>query len=129
MSATDDGVYSLGENVDRLDDPVTINGRQIELFRDRELFFGTHDHHHHSHFLHGNFTVTSFHFGAQFKDEQFITDPTLAIGTSNAARVKHSDFDYRIDDFSFSKSSSEIVLTGSAIPAGLFCLYGICYGN
>ena len=121
MSATDDGVYSLSQNVDRLDDPVTINGRQINLIRDREIFFGGHDlHHDHGHFLHGNFTVTSSHFGGQFKDEQFITDPTLAIGTSNAARVLHAAFDYRIDDFSFSKSSSEVALTGSAIPQSKF---------
>ncbi len=122
LSATDDGVYSLGQNVDRLDDPVTINGRQIILYRNRELFFGSLDHHHlgHGHFLHDNFTVTSSHLGIQFKDEQFITDPTLAIGTSNAARVKHANFDYRINDFSFPKLSSEVELTGDAIPQGKY---------
>lgn len=122
LSATDNGIYALDSGIDRLDDPVTINGRQIAFFRDRELFFGTHDHHHHhghGHFLHGNFSVTSSHFGGQFKDEQFITDPGLAIGTSNAARVKHDAFDYRIDDFSYSKATSEVALTGDAIPAGL----------
>ena len=29
LSATDDGVYALATDVDRLDDPITINGRQI----------------------------------------------------------------------------------------------------
>ena len=118
LSATDTGIYALTENIDRLDDPITINGREIVLYRDRELFFGAHGHYHghHGHFLHGNFTVTSSHFGGQYKDEQFITDPTLVIGTSNAARVKHDAFDYRIGDFSYSKASSEVALTGSAIP-------------
>ena len=37
LSATDDGIYALAQNIDRLDDPVTINGRQISFFRDREL--------------------------------------------------------------------------------------------
>ncbi|KKN43342.1 hypothetical protein LCGC14_0703990 [marine sediment metagenome] len=117
LSATDDGVYSLAQNVDRLDDPVTINGRQIVLYRDRELFFGV-DHHHH-HFAHFTGQRTSFHH-TQFKDEQFITDPTLVIGSSDTAKVKHSDFSYEIQKKSYSKSSSEVALTGDAIPAGLY---------
>jgi hypothetical protein len=121
MSATDDGIYSIASDIDRLDDPVTINGRQIELFRDRELFFGTHDYYHRGHFLHGgNFTVTSSHLGIQFKDEQFITDPNLAIGTGDTAKVKHGAFDYRIQEKSYSKATSEVALTGDAIPAGLY---------
>ncbi len=121
LSATDSGIYSLSENIDRLDGPITINGRQIAFFRDRELFFGSFDHYHgHGHFLGGNFNLTSSHLGVQFKDEQFITDPTLAIGTSNAARVKHADFDYKIGDFSYSKATSEVALTGSAIPQGKY---------
>ena len=121
MSATDTGIYAIDSGVDRFDDPVTINGRQIEFMRDRELFFGGHHHHgRHHNFPHGNFVLTSSHLSGilpgQFTDEQFITEPTLVIGSSNAARVKHSDFSYRIDSFSYSKSSSEVALTGSTIP-------------
>lgn len=116
LSATDDGVYTLAQNIDRLDDPVTINGRRIVLYRDRELFFGRQDHGHH--FLHGHFHGTTLH--GQFKDEQFITDPALAIGTSDTKKVKHSDFDFEIQSKSYSKSSSEVALTGSAIPSGLY---------
>ncbi|KKM80027.1 hypothetical protein LCGC14_1343970 [marine sediment metagenome] len=118
LSATDDGVYALDQNVDRLDDPVTINGRQIVLYRDRERFFGGHDHHH-RHFTHFTGQRTSFHH-FQFKDEQFITDPTLVIGSSDATKVKHSDFSYEIKNKSYSKSSSEVTLTGDAIPQGLY---------
>lgn len=118
LSATDDGVYALGQNIDRLDDPVTINGRQIVLYRDRELFFGGHDHHHH-HFAHFIGQRTSFHH-FQFKDEQFITDPTLVIGSSDTKKVKHSDFSYEIQSKSYSKSSSEVDLTGDAVPTGLY---------
>lgn len=117
LSATDDGVYPLDQNVDRLDDPVTINGRQIVLYRYRELFFGGHEHHHHfSHFIGQR---TSFHH-FQFEDEQFITEPTLVIGSSDSKKVKHSDFSYEIQNKSYSKSSSEVDLTGDAIPQGLY---------
>ena len=116
LSAIDTGIYSLGENIDRLDDPVTINGRQIILYRDRELFFSAHHHHHFPHFI-GQRT-TFLH--DQYKDEQFITDPTLAIGTDDTTKVKHNDFDYEIKSKSYSKSSSEVDLTGDAIPTGLY---------
>ncbi len=119
LSATDDGVYSLNQRVDRLDDPVTINGRQIVLYRDRELFFGTDHHHRHHHFAHFTGQRTSFHH-FQFKDEQFITDPILVIGSSDTKKVKHSDFSYEIQNKSYSKSSSEVDLTGDAIPQGLY---------
>lgn len=119
LSATDDGIYSLAQNIDRLDDPVTINGRQIILYRDREIFFGTHDLYHRN-FLHDHFVGERTHFHSQYKDEQFITDPTLAIGTSDATKVKHSAFDYEIQSKSYSKASSEVTLTGDAIPAGLY---------
>lgn len=119
LSATDSGIYSIGQNIDRLDDPVTINGRQIVLYRDRELFFSVHRHRHHQHFSHFTGQRTSFHH-FQYKDEQFITDPNLAIGTSNTARVKHDAFDYVIQNKSYSKATSEVALTGDAIPQGLY---------
>lgn len=119
LSATDTGVYSIASNIDRFDDPVTINGREIVLYRDRELFFGTDDYHH-DYFLHGHFHGARTHLHGQYKDEQFITDPTLAIGTSDTTKVKHSDFDYVIQSKSYSKSSSEVALTGDAIPQGLY---------
>ena len=118
LSATDDGKYPLASNIDRLDDPVTINNREIVFYRDRELFFGVHDHHHH--FLHGHFHGARTTLHGQFEDEQFITDPTLAIGTSDTKKVKHSTFDFEIQSKSYSKTSSEVALTGSAIPSGLF---------
>lgn len=118
LSATDDGVYALASNIDRLDDPVTINGRGIVLYRDRELFFGTHDLH--RHFLHGHLFGSRTHLHGQYKDEQFITDPNLVIGTSNTARVKHDAFDFEIQSKSYSVATSEVALTGDAVPAGLF---------
>ncbi len=117
LSATDNGIYPIAQSVDRLDDPVTINGRQIELFRDRELFFGTERRHHdgfHGHSFIGSRTTS--HFLGQFEDEQFITDPGLAIGTDDTKKVKHDDFDYSINGLAYSKASSEVDLTGDAVP-------------
>jgi len=120
LSATDDGVYDLPETIDRFDDPVTINGNEIILYRDRELFFG--DNHIHSHHSHRFSFITLPHntHNRKFEDEQFITSPTLVIGTSDNTKVKHSDFSYSINDFSYSKASSEVDLTGSDIPLGKF---------
>lgn len=116
LSATDNGIYALGQNVERLDDPVTINGNQIKLFRDRELFFGEDSRHGHNHrFLGFNLQTlhnTQFH---KFEDEQFITDPNLVIG-SDTKKVGHSAFDYSINDYSYSKSASEVDLTGDDVP-------------
>lgn len=115
LSATDDGVYDIDQSVDRLDDPVTINGNQIRFYRDREAFFddrGIHGHHHH--FL-SLTTLHNTHF-RKFEDEQYITAPTLVIGSSDSTKVKHSDFSYNINDFAYSKDSSEVDLTGSAVP-------------
>ena len=117
LSATDTGVYSLSQDVDRLDDPITINGREIVLYRDRELFFSTHDHHH---FLHRRFSGARTTLTGQFMDEQFITDPGLAIGVGDTAKVLHAAFDYEIQSKSYSKATSEVSLTGNAVPAGKF---------
>lgn len=80
------------------------------------FFGGQHHYHHFGHFIGQR---TSFHH-IQFKDEQFITDPTLVIGASDSKKVKHSDFDFEIQSKSYSKSSSEVALTGSAIPQSLY---------
>lgn len=120
LSATDDGIYALDSTVDRLDDPVTINGAQIHFSRDREEFFSTDHHHHFTHFNNTGPTRPSVFFHGQFVDEQFITAPTLVIGASDSKKVKHSDFDYDIQGFSYSKASSEVALTGSAIPQSKF---------
>lgn len=116
LSATDDGAYALGQNIERLDDPVTINGNPIAFYRDRELFFtGNHLHGHHHRFT--GFHLTTLHSSHfhKFEDEQFITDPTLAEG-SDTAKVANSAFDYLINDFAYSKSAVETALSGDTIP-------------
>ncbi len=126
LSATDDGVYALAQNIDRLDDPVTINGNPIEFFRDRERFFtGDHLHGHHRRFSgFGLTTLHSSHFH-KFEDEQFITAPTLAIGSSDTAKVLHADFSYLINDVAYSKTSSEVALSGDTIPQNKYGAFSL----
>jgi len=95
LSATDSGEYTLSTDIERLDDPVTIDGTQIIFYRDRELFFVDYP-----------------------EDEQYITPPGLAIGVSDPTKVYHAAFDYRIEGtgYAYSKASSEITLSGSTIP-------------
>lgn len=92
-SATDDGEYDLDTGIDRLDDPVTVNKTEIKLYRDREEFFSDYP-----------------------EDEQFITEPTLAEGTDDKTKVKHSAFTCRIQNYSYSKATSEVDLTGDTVP-------------
>ncbi len=128
LSATDDGVYDLAQNIERLDDPVTINGNPIVFYRDRELFFtGNHLHGHHHRF--SGFRLTTLHSSHfhKFEDEQFVTDPTLVIGT-DTTKVKHSDFDYLINDFAYSKLSSEVALSGDTIPQNKYGAFSFKIG-
>jgi len=97
LSATDSGYYTLAQAIAKLIEPVTINNTQIMLQRDATKFFEDYP-----------------------DDEQFVTAPTLVIGTSATTKVKHSAFTYDILGYTYSKTSSEVVLTGSAIPLGKY---------
>jgi hypothetical protein len=92
-SSTDNGEYTLNSGVERLDDPVTVNRTEIKLYRNREEFFSDYP-----------------------EDEQFVTSPTLAIGTDDSTKVKHNAFTYRIQNYAYSKASSEVALSGSTVP-------------
>lgn len=104
-AATDLGKYSLMPGIDRLDDPVTVNRTEIRLYRDRERFFSDYP-----------------------EDEQFITDPTLVIGT-DTKKVKHSDFTYRIQNYSYLKAASEVDLTGPTIPQNKYGAWSLRIDN
>ena len=116
LSATDSGIFDVAQNIDRLDDPLTINGNPIHLERNRELFFAGQGS------IGTSLNIPSFQPSqvgvlglGRYKDEQFITEPELAIGT-DTTKVLHGTFDYEIQRFSYSKTTSEVDLTGSTIP-------------
>ena len=89
LTAVDSGEYSLDDGVDRLDDPVTLDGLPIEFMRDRELFFRRYP-----------------------ENEQFVTAPTLAEGSSDVKKVASAAFTYRIQNYSYSKAAAETAFSG-----------------
>lgn len=104
-SAVDDGEYSLETGIDRLDDPITVNRTEIKLYRDREKFFSDYP-----------------------EDEQFVTNPILAEG-ADPNKVKHSAFNYRIQNYSYPKLSSEVDLTGPTIPQNKYGAWSLRIDN
>lgn len=89
MAMTDNGRYQLAQTDLRIDEPVTVNNREIMMYYNKSKFFTDYP-----------------------EDENYITEPTLAIGTSDVKAVKHSDFVYEISNVSHSKSSSEVSFSG-----------------
>jgi len=102
-SAVDSGEYDVAQTVVKFSDPMTINGEPIIHYQDKSYFFETFP-----------------------SDEQYITSPTLAVGSSDSAKVKNSAFKYDISGWSYSKVSSETAFSGlDTIPQnkyGAFCL-------
>lgn len=120
LTATDDGVYDIPQNVDRFDDPVTINGNEIWFQRDRELFFTQNGLDNRHRFFGFQFTTQNNLHTTKFEDEQFITEPELVIGSSDTTKVKNIDFSYSINNYAYSKDSTESALTGADIPQGKY---------
>ena len=104
LLATDSGEYTIDDEIDRLDDPVTIDGNEIQLIRDREEFFG--------------------YF--PLRDEQFVTAPTVAIGSTDSAKVKNSAFAYKINNYTYQKASAETAFDGlSTVPQNKYGAFSL----
>lgn len=106
-SAVDNGEYSLSQAVLTLKKPVLCNGQgietELELSLNKEQFFREHK-----------------------ESEQYVTTPSLAIGVSSAAAVKHSDFSYDIGGYAYNKSSSEVSLSGlSTVPKNTYGAFSL----
>ena len=102
-AATDNGEYALAQTDIKLEKPVTRNNDEIDIIQDANEFFKKYP-----------------------ENEQYITAPTLVIGTSSAAAVKHSAFTYRIGGYSYSKASSEVSLAGlSTIPQNKYGAFAL----
>lgn len=94
--AADDGEYTLGQSVIDLNEPILCNTDELTIYRDKERFFK-------------NYPL--------YADEDFITPPTLVIGTTSAAKVKNSAFKYRISGYTYSKAGAETTISGDNVPA------------
>jgi hypothetical protein len=92
----DDGEYTLGQATIAANEPVFCNAEELTIYRDKERFF------------------TQYPL---YASENFITPPTLVIGSISAAKVKNSAFKYRIGDYTYSKASAETTMSGDDVPA------------
>ncbi len=94
--AADDGEYTLGQAVLDVNEPVQCNASELRAYRDKEQFFKEYP---------------------LYENEDFITPPTLVIGTTSAAKVKNSAFKYKVGDYTYSKASAETTMSGDNVPA------------
>ena len=102
LTATDDGEYSLDQTVLQLNDPATVNGSEIVKYHDRRFF-------------------------ADYpENEQYITAPTLVIGTSDTAKVRNSAFTYDIQGVSYSASAGETAFSGlDTVPQNTYGAFSL----
>ncbi len=99
-SPTDSGEYTASTDVLELDNPVTVSGTKITFYRNKETFFDEHP----------KKTDTAY----------LVTDPSLAIGSTNKAHVANSAFTYVIQGDSYPKAAAETALSGDDIPTGKY---------
>lgn len=92
-TATDSGEYTLSEDVITIEEPFFANDEELVVCYDKEEFFRS------------------------FPDiEDYITSPTLVIGTTNTYAVRHSAFKFKIGGWTYSKVAGETALSGDTIP-------------
>jgi len=102
-AVNDDGKYQLAQTDLRIDEPVKVNNSEIMMYRNKDRFFREYP-----------------------EDEQFITSPTLVVGTSDTTAVKHSDFVYELNGVSYNKSSSEVSFTGlNTVPQNKYGAFSL----
>ena len=88
----DNGQYALAQTVGKITDPITANNKPLTFYQDKLLFFDKYP-----------------------DDEQFVTAPSLAIG-SDTTKVANSAFVYDITGNSYNKAAGETVLSGDTVP-------------
>ena len=102
LSASDSGQYTLAQTVAVIDEPVKVNEREIQLYHDKSFF------------------------SDYPENEQYITAPTVAIGSSDTLKVKHSDFTYDIMGISYSGSSAETTFSGlNTVPQNKYGAFSL----
>lgn len=106
-SAVDDGEYSLIQTILKLKKPVFL-GRggtetEIELIQNRELFFRMFP-----------------------ENEQYVTAPSLAIGSNDTTRLANSAFKYDIQGWTYTKAAAETAFSGlSTVPQNKYGAFSL----
>ena len=98
---TDDGTVALAQTDIRLMAPIMRGTFELEFYRDEERFFR-------------DYPI----------NEQWITPPTLIIGTA-PAKVLNAAFSYDIAGAHYSKASSETSLSGDTIPQNKYGAFAL----
>lgn len=94
LAATDDGEYAVSDGVIQITQPVMLNGTdELRVWDDQEDFWRRYP-----------------------ANEDYLTAPTLVVGTSNAAHVKNSEFTYSVSGYQYTKAAAETALSGDAVP-------------
>ena len=93
VTVDDSGEYSLASNIIQVDGRITFNNEELVQYYDKDQFFNLYP-----------------------SEETFNTAPTLAIGTSSAAAIKTSAFNYEVDSWTYSAAATETTMTGSTVP-------------
>ena len=102
LSASDSGEYTIAQTVVVIDEPVKVNEGEIRLYNDKSFF------------------------SDYPEDEQYITAPTVAIGSSDSADVLHSAFTYDIMGVSYSASSAETSFSNlSTVPQNTYGAFSL----
>lgn len=89
----DNGEYTLGEDVLQIEEPIFVNDEKLPVYYDKDAFFSD--------------------FPSQ---EDYLTAPTLAIGSSSTAAVAISAFKYQIAGWTYAKAAVETALSGDTVP-------------
>jgi len=93
-TVTDSGEYTISEDVVNLEEPVFANDEKITVYYDKDWFYSDYP-----------------------DEEDYITSPTLAIGTSDVKAVANSAFKYKISGWIYSKAAAETSFSGlSTVP-------------
>ena len=102
-TATDTGEYPIDEQYVKLLEPMTVNGDPIQFFQDKN------------------------YFNEQFPtNEQFITAPGLAIGSSDTKKVLTAAFKFRIQGEGYLKASAETAFSGlSTVPQNKYGAFSL----
>lgn len=93
LAATDSGQYTIGATVLKLPRPAFLDNDEIALFHDKDRFWSAYP-----------------------EQEDYITAPGLAIGSSDLASVANDAFTYTISDWAYAKAAAETALSGDTVP-------------
>ena len=105
-SVSDDGEYDLAQTVISVEKPIVINKQEACVTFDKGEFF------------------------RNYPDiETYVSNPTLAIGTSATTAVKNAAFTHRIADVTYTVAAGETALSGDTVPQSLYGAWLLTVGT